>query len=146
MKRFLVAALVAAAALGVSGAALATPPAPVTIEVQSIFANGFGTFTTSGAGPCPSGTTTDQVFVSGFQSGNHILFHDRKTFTCSDGSGTFTANLQAFLPFDAPANTFTWNILSGTGAYASLHGRGTGSGEELPNGVDDHFAGSVHFD
>src|SRR4029453_1227604 len=52
MKRFLVAALVAPAALGVSGAALATPPAPVTIEVQSIFANGFGTFTTSGAGPC----------------------------------------------------------------------------------------------
>jgi hypothetical protein len=115
------------------------------IEVQSVFADGFGTFTTSGAGLCPSGTTTDVGFASGFQSNNHGVFHDRKTFTCDDGSGTFTANVQAFLRFDAPATSFSWNILSGTGAYVSLHGTGTGTGDELPGEVDDHFAGSVHF-
>jgi hypothetical protein len=126
--------------------ALATTPTPVAIEVQTIFANGFGTFTTSGAGLCPGGTTTDVGFASGFQSPNHINFHVRKTFTCADGSGTFTALVQGHFVFGSPSDSFEWTIVTGTGAYADLHGDGSGVGDELPAEVDDHFTGSVHFD
>src|SRR5262250_1731929 len=134
----------AAAALAGAGSALATTPTPVTIEVITSSPAG-GTFTTSGAGLCPSGTTTDQEFGTGGQSGFHANFHDLKTFMCADGSGTFTANVQAHLIFGAPTDSFTWNILSGTGAYTNLRGSGHGVGDELPTGIDDHFVGAVHF-
>jgi hypothetical protein len=136
----------AVAVIASAGSALATPPTPVTIEVITSFATGTGTFTTSGAGLCPSGTTTDQNFGTGGQSGFHANFHDRKTFTCADGSGTFTANVQAHLIFGSPTDSFTWNILSGTGAYTNLHGSGNGVGDQLPTEIVDHFTGAVHFD
>ena len=145
--RAAVAALAGATVVAFAGAgsALATTGTPVTIEVITASPAG-GTFTTSGAGLCPSGTTTDRSFGTGGQSGHHINFHDLKTFTCADGSGTFTANVQAHLVFGAPADSFTWNILSGTGAYANLHGSGTGVGDQLPTEIVDHFTGAVHFD
>ena len=114
----------------------------MTIEVQTNFDTRTGT---SGAGLCASGTTTDVTNASGFQSGNHTLFLDLKTFTCADGSGTFTANVQAHAPADAPGDAFTWNILSGTGAYVNLHATGSGSGDSVPAGTSDHFVGAVHF-
>jgi len=145
--RVAVAALAGAAVavLAGAGSALAATPTPVTIEVITTSPAG-GTFTTSGAGLCPSGTTTDQNFGTGGQSGFHANFHDLKTFTCADGSGTFTANVQAHLIFGSPTDSFTWNILSGTGAYTNLHGSGNGVGEELPTELLDHFTGAVHFD
>ena len=132
-----------AAALTASPA-LATTPTPVSIEVQT-FSPAGGTFTTSGAGLCPSGTTTDQIAGTPHHPKFHANFHDLKTFTCADGSGTFTANVQAHLIFGSTTDSFTWNILSGTGAYANLRGSGNGVGDELPNGIDDHFVGAVHF-
>ena len=132
------------AALAGAGPALATTPTPVTIEVITASPAG-GTFTTSGGGLCLSGTTTDQEFGTGGQSGLLANFHVLKTFTCADGSGTFTANVQAQLTFGAPADSFTWNIVSGTGAYANLRGSGNGAGDQLPTGVHDHFTGAVHF-
>ena len=137
-------ASVAVAALAGAGSALATTPTPVTIEVITSSPAG-GTFTTSGAGLCPSGTTTDQNRGTPPHGKFHANFHDRKTFTCADGSGTFTADVQAHLIFGAPADTFTWNILSGTGAYTNLRGSGNGVGDQLPTEIDDHFAGAVHF-
>jgi len=136
----------AIATLASAGSAFATTPTPVTIDIQTPFATGIGTFTTSGAGLCPSGTTTDQLFGTPPDGKFHANFHDLKTFTCADGSGTFTANVQAHLIFGAPTDSFTWNILSGTGAYTNLHGSGTGVGDELANEIDDHFVGAVHFD
>src|SRR5262249_51203389 len=136
------AAALAGAAIAVfagAGSAFATPPTPVTIEVKTLFATGTGTFTTSGAGLCPSGTTSDQVFGTPHQPKAHANFHDLKTFTCADGSGTFTTNVQAHLRFDSPTDSFTWNILRGTGAYTKLHGSGSGVGDELETGINDHF-------
>ena len=68
-----------------------------------------------------------------------------EVITASPAGGTFTANVQAHLTFGAPADSFTWNILRGTGAYANLRGSGNGVGDELPTEIDDHFAGAVHF-
>jgi len=154
MKRLFVAILIATAALATAGSASATTPTPVTITGHTAFGSP-GTFaTTPGAGLCAAGTTTDSslggLFATGFQSGHgqngHILFHDLKTFTCGDGSGTFTADLQVFYVFGAPTDSFSWVILRGTGAYASLHGTGSGVGVEGQSAVDDMYTGSVHFD
>lgn len=139
----LVAILAAATvSLATTRTAGATSGSPVTISAHTVFGTP-GAFQTSGAGLCLTGTTTDQTSVSGFHSNNHILFHVLKTFTCDDGSGTFTALLQVFA--SGTSDSFTWNILSGTGAYTNLHGTGSGVGLEGPNEVDDFYTGSVHF-
>jgi hypothetical protein len=151
MKGLFAGAVIAMAALVAAGSVQAsTPSTPLTISGQTIFANGFGTFTTSaGSGVCATGITTDTslgaMFVTGGHSGNHINFHDLKTFTCDDGTGTFTADLQVMLAFGSPADSFRWNIISGTGAYTNLHGTGSGVGLQLPGEVDDTYTGSVHF-
>jgi hypothetical protein len=142
MKRYLVLACATAAALAVSGSAAASVPTPVTITAQTVFGTP-GTFQTSGAGLCATGTTTDQTSVSGFKSGNHTIYHVQKTFTCDDGSGTFTALLQVFS--SGGGDSFSWNIVSGTGAYTNLHGSGSGVGVGFPGGIDDTYVGSVHF-
>jgi len=148
-KRFVgvcVATLAATVTLAAAGSAGASAGTPVTISGQTIFGNGFGTFTTSpGSGLCASGITTDIVSVSGGQSNNHILFHNIKTFTCDDGSGTFTLKLEVMLVFGNSADSFSWTVTSGTGAYTNLHGTGQGVGLELPGEVDDSYTGSVHF-
>lgn len=133
----LAAAVVATAALA-AGSAQAAPPTSVVIQGHTVFADGYGTFTTSGAGLCASGTTTDQLLVSG--GGGKTLFHVLKTFTCDDQSGTFVVNLQA-----VAAPVFRWNVVSGTGAYTNLHGSGSGVGVGFLGGVDDTYTGMVHF-
>jgi hypothetical protein len=151
-KRF-VAAFVASVAGAVVLAAAATAGAgvgtPVTISGQTTFGSP-GTFQTSlGSGLCATGTTSDnnigQLFSTGGQSNRHIIFHDQKTFTCDDGSGTFTMNLQVMLVFGNPADSFSWRIVGGTGAYTNLHGTGSGVGLEFANSVDDSYTGSVFF-
>jgi hypothetical protein len=141
-----VAAAVALAATGVAGA---SPGTPLTISGQTTFGSPGAFQTSPGSGLCATGTTSDsnigQLFSTGGQSGRHIIFHDQKTFTCDDGSGTFTMNLQVMLVFGNPADSFSWRIISGTGAYTNLHGTGSGVGLEFANSVDDSYTGSVFF-
>lgn len=128
-----------------SGQTLAAVPTQVTIEVTTFFPSDGGTFTTSGAPLCQNGTTTDLTGTTGLRSGRLANYHVLKTFHCADGSGTFTALVQAHLMFGSPADFFSWTIVSGTGAYSNLHGSGSGVGDQLPGEVDDHFVGQVHF-
>lgn len=46
-----------------------------------------------------------------------------RTFTCTDGTGTFLSNFQGILEHLQGA-TGRWTITSGTGAYTSLRGKG----------------------
>lgn len=89
--------------------------------------------------------TSDVVSTTGGRNTNHVNFHHQKTFTCADGSGTITADLQVTFRFDNNADSFNWTIISGTGAFTNLRGSGSGVGLELPGEVDDTFTGSVHF-
>ena len=144
-----VATLAVAVALVATATAGATVGTPVTISGQTTFGSP-GTFATSpGSGLCATGTTSDsnigQLSITGGQSGRHVIFHDQKTFTCDDGSGTFTMDLQVMLVVGNPTDSFSWRIVSGTGAYTNLHGTGSGVGLELENGVDDTYTGSVFF-
>ena len=134
----LVAAAVACFALVLGGAAHAQTATIVTDITFPEEGEPFGTFTASEP-LCPSGTFVDE-FVGGggaFRSG-HVSYHSstvRKTFTCADGSGTFTI---LFHPQFTPATPAgceeagPFAVIGGTGDYANL--RGTGDFCVFPNG------------
>ncbi|HZB23165.1 MAG TPA: hypothetical protein VE444_04915 [Gaiellaceae bacterium] len=78
-----------------------------------------GRFTAS-APFCAAGRAYDVRHLPGEPLGVHRLH------TCDDGSGSFTALMPAVR--GEHAGTGTWMIIEGTGAYASLRGRGTYTG------------------
>jgi hypothetical protein len=138
----LVAALIAAAMAALP--ATAAPPQATTFAVVETFGDppAAGVFTSDGSIVCASGTTSNETFGTGFQSQRGVIFHVRKTITCDDGSGTFTLLIQARLGLNVGDSTFgPWVVLSGTGDYTNLHGRGTVTGAPVPGGVSDVYEG-----
>ena len=114
--------------LVVTGEREGVPPSPE-------FPNGVrnrGTFSAS-APFCPSGTFVDlsNDFLNSFE--------DTRRYTCSDGSGTLTTLQEHWYEVKFPF-TDTWSIVSGTGSYTNLRGRGTFRGEILTRNGDDHLA------
>jgi hypothetical protein len=117
-------------ALAVVPAAYAQEPTIITDITFPEEGEPFGTFTATDP-LCPSGTFVDE-FVGGggaFHSG-HVFYHAstvRKTFTCADGSGTFTI---LFHPQFSPATPAEceeagpFSVVGGTGDYAKLRGSG----------------------
>jgi hypothetical protein len=108
----------------------------------------FGTFTASDP-LCPSGTFVDD-FVGGggaFQSG-HVFYHGftvRKTFTCADGSGTFTILFHPQLSPATPAGceeAGPFTVIGGTGAYTQLRGHGDFCVFPSGDGFTETFAGT----
>ena len=128
--------------------ALASPQQALTFTVEEQFALDSGVFSSDGSIVCTSGTTTNSDFhANGFQSERGITFHDRKTITCNDGSGTFELSIQARTGFKVGdgGTAGSWVVLSGTGDYASLHGHGTLTGTYTADflGIDEVYAGYV---
>jgi hypothetical protein len=116
----------------------------VTVDVHGTFDSPTGTFTARGP-ICGSGITSDVVVVT--SKGPRLYFDDRKTFTCADGSGTFTFHVLASV---RPCDQFdhgTWKVVGGTGRYGELRGAGTDIGRYFPgdscnaDGIDDIFTG-----
>jgi hypothetical protein len=94
---------------------------------------------------CASGTAYTLVnMLAGSPSFYRLNFHDIKLFECADESGTITVLLNAHGFSDRSANLGAWNVLSGTGAYAGLYGRGEQSGEAIEGGVEDTYTGWVN--
>ena len=127
----------------------ATAPADVQIRIETTLPSEgfpFGPFTATGP-VCPSGETIDVFSRSaGFESGNRLQILVVKQFTCADGSGTFSVLFRVHLTFEPFSNTFTWTVLDGTGAYARLHGSGSGFGTPTANGGTDTLIGRMHID
>ena len=141
MRRTTLMVAILAAAVGVLPA-VAAPPQTQTFTVAEQFEPESGVFTSDGTVVCASGTTSNNTFGSGFQSDRGVIFHVRKTITCDDGSGTFILQLQARLGFNAGDMTFgPWVVLSGTGEYTNLNGRGTVTGTQTAGGVTDLYVG-----
>ena len=117
-------------ALAFAPTALAQEPTIVTDITFPEEGEPFGTFTASEP-LCQSGTFVDQ-FVGGggsFRSGrvDYGASTVRKTFTCANGSGTFTI---LFHPQSTPSTTGgcaqagPFAVVGGTGDYARLRGQG----------------------
>ena len=121
--------------------------APTTLAASgstTITLNSFATetFTATGGVVCPSGTATTDFhkFGGGPVAGS---FHLTKTLVCSDGSGSFTIVVNAATVFGSPDDQGGWAVLSGTGAYATLHGGGNVVGTYVPDGIIDVYTGSL---
>ena len=92
---------------------------------------------------CASGTVYTLVNTpAGPPSFDLRNFHDIKLFVCDQGSITVLLNAHAFS--DPSSHVGTWNVLSGTGAFAGLHGRGEQTGEPTSVGVTDTYTGWVN--
>lgn len=137
-----------ALALVVPGVATATTPQPVTFYGTFTEGSNLGTFYGAPAPLCASGTTTDVAgLAAGFQSGTRLQLLVAKEFACAGSDDTFTLLLQVHIRFPPDeANRFTWTVLDGTGAFANLHGRGTGSAVPTATGGVDTYVGSIHLD
>lgn len=143
--RATIAVALVAAALGALPAA-AAPPQTATFTVIERFDMPNGVFASDGSLVCPSGTTTNNVFATGFQSDRGVIFHVRKTITCNDGSGTFTLQLQARSGFGVGDITYgPWVVFDGTGDYVNLRGQGTVTGTFFPDGVSDVYTGWLAY-
>ena len=81
---------------------------------------------------------------SGFQAAQIILV---KHFECPDGS--FDVLLRVTLDFATGDTVGTWSVLHGTGAYASLHGAGSLTGDKsdpADKTILDVYIGAMHID
>ncbi len=99
----------------------------VSITAEETIPSG-GEFVASGPAEvagliCPEGTTSN-VLVSSRESRTVHFLEIDKTFTCADGSGTFTMRLNVKLDPDSGETTAAWWVTSGTGDYSSLRGTG----------------------
>ena len=147
MRRLLVSSLLTLVLLGSAVPALAATAVSVTIEVHSVFSDEHGTFTADNTVLCEGGTTSDVTRITG--NGAVLNIKNIKTFTCSDGSGTFTLRIQAQVRPCEPTDSGTWNVAGGTGDYERLRGGGTLVGTYFPNnacdaeGIDDRLTGTL---
>jgi hypothetical protein len=145
LRSMFVASLLIGALPGAAAAAGATVDA--TIDVHSVFSNPTGTFTADSPVLCAAGTTSDETRVVG--SDRVLNFKNVKTFTCADGSGTFTLRLNAQVMPCSSTDRGVWSVIGGTGAYEGLRGAGTIVGSYFPNdacdaeGIDDHLTGTL---
>jgi hypothetical protein len=123
---------IATSALIVAPVAAAAEPKPVTINLVTTFSEpglpptGVFVRTSPDDVLCPSGTSVWTSFTgSGWPSHFGALeVRIDEQFTCDDGSGTFL--LEESWHFNPAVDPATWIVVSGTGRYASLRGRGSG--------------------
>jgi len=124
---------------------LVVPTASAASGATTITLNSFSsgeTFTATGGVICPSGTaTTDFHKFAGGGAGVAGSFHLTKTLVCTDGSGSFTIEVNAATVFGSPTDQGGWAVLSGDGRYATLSGGGNLVGTYVPEGIVDVYTG-----
>lgn len=133
-------------ALSVTASVTAAPPTPVTISNSATFGPGaVDPFTSTGGVICAAGeVSTSFGLGTGFQSGFKVQILAGKHFVCSDG--TFEVLLRVTLDSSTGQTEGTWSVVSGTGAYAKLHGGGKITGDPFPGGIQDEYEGGMHID
>ena len=147
-RRIGVALFTIAATLGMAGGVAAGQPQPVTITDLTQFDAFDNPFEATGGVICTAGTvsTVPDRFV-GWQSGSHARILQVKSFVCPDGS--FDVLLRVTLDFATGDTVGTWSVLNGSGAYASLHGAGSITGDKTdPEAMEilDIYTGVMHVD
>jgi len=144
LTRLAGAAVALAAALTTSGIALASTPQAVTITVPTSFNATQDPFHATGGVVCDEGTVSNGAghFV-GWQSNTHAEILLQKLFECPDGS--FDILLRITLDFESLNTVATWSVIDGSGAYESLRGAGTLTGERQGEIILDVYTGNMHL-
>jgi hypothetical protein len=134
------------AALALATSVSATSPRPVTITVLTNVDGNLDAFVSTGGLVCAAGevSAVSSRFV-GFQNGQHAQILVDKRFECADGR--FDILLRVTLDFETCDTVGTWSVLDGTGAYATLRGAGSVTGDSpCDDTILDVYTGSMHFD
>ncbi len=135
------------------------PPQSLTLVSTTIFdpSGNHGTFTASGAAVdnsliCAAGSFLDTgIKFAGFQSNKAVQLQVFKTYSCSNAN-SFFVKMQVHANFDG-TEVFTWVVRGGTGAFAQLHGSGSGTtvgifvstpDGPVETGNVNTFVGSLH--
>jgi hypothetical protein len=149
MRRTVLFLALVALVLAPTSASATAPQGPVTIETEIDFSTDpfSGTFVvTEGEGllGCSHGTFVDYGAGINPPSGGGLA----KYFTCAGpGSGGFVANFQTWTGKSGPGEgNGNWNVTSGTGDFAKLHGRGDFWVVTAGDSGEETLTGSIHFD
>lgn len=134
------------ATLAMATSAYATSPQPVTITVSTHIDGFQDPFASTGGLVCDAGTVSNvSGRLVGWQNDVHAQILIVKQFECSDG--TFDVLLRVSLDFASCSTVGTWSVLDGTGAYTSLRGAGSLTGESgCTDVIVDVYTGSMHVD
>lgn len=135
------AGLLLAVALGAATAAIASASSPSATPTTLVL---------------PGRVAPDEAFHAGTFTGQppicaagSWLGHGdgTRTFTCEDGSGTFFARFDPTGRVERQGGSAPWQIESGTGRYAELRGKGTGTAVVTgPSAFTNTWQGMVDFD
>jgi hypothetical protein len=126
------------------------PPLDLHIETTDQFDTGGDEFSASGSAVvagfiCPSGTVDDlSVLVKDDTASDHSTLRVLKRFTCAN-TGSFDMDMVVQLDLATNETSANWEIISGTGDYASLSGSGSLVGTPVDPGISilDVYDGSV---
>lgn len=138
--RLVVPAVVVTAIVALTTASAGAAPRAVEIELlvngrvgkQVAFLRWLHEVTFTASPPlCAAGTGVDLTATTSRPS-----LSDR-VYTCADGSGTITARIVNHEVEYTPYAEATWQIVSGTGAFARLRGKGTLTGSHLSGDPSD---------
>jgi hypothetical protein len=129
----------AVAVVVVPGSAAEAAPSPVSIVHDVTFDEIPDSFTSSLSG-CESGEGVEGRFQSHggrFQG----VFNGEEVFTCADGEGGFTVQLNA--RFGEEGSTGTWTVIDSWGSQDGLRASGRLNGEPIPGGIRDTYVGTI---
>jgi hypothetical protein len=123
----------------------ATSPQPVTIAVDTHL-NSLDSFVSTGGPICATGQVSNvESRFTGWQDGSHAQILIDKRFECADG--TFDVLLRVSLDFETCDTIGTWSVVYGTGAYATLRGSGSLTGDSTcGDSILDVYVGLMHVD
>ena len=110
----------------------------VEIDIHIDFATG-ETFTASF---CESGEAVTYNFKQ-VGRGRATTFHLYKDLICDDGSGILTIRVEASFVDGFGGTIGGWNVVGGTGDFASVRGGGSIVGIGFDGGLDDHYPGRL---
>ncbi len=127
LRRCIVAVPLVFSVLVVSVAGAAGPPQPITVQIQKPTGPGHpGTFSVAGAIADSGSVTTDAFALTAGPSPHTEVPHITQTLHGQAGEITVKMEIQVSGTSD-PAIAIedgNWQVVSGTGAYATLHGAG----------------------
>jgi hypothetical protein len=150
--RFGAAVAVIATTLAMPAGATATQPEPVVITIveenlfgeDTFYATGGLVCATGTASPLGGGPTGATRTFNGGQSFAQAQLLLSERFECPDGS--FDVLVRVTLDFATGDTVGTWSVLRGTGAYVSLHGAGSTTGDWDGQVVVVTHSGNMHRD
>jgi hypothetical protein len=128
-------------AVGVAPASGVTSRA-ITIDATTLFTSDPDDFVATGIPGCGSGTVVDGKANVRFPP-PHGVYAGFKVFDCAgSGDDGFVLRLNARF---GNASVGTWAVVSAWGSAAGMQGAGDLVGENIQDGIEDHYTGTVIF-